>query len=624
MRRFALSILLLCGVLSCDDTTGPGVIDAVSVIAPRTTLLPGQTVQLAAQPLNETGGITTAREFTWTSSDEAVARVSTSGMVTAIAPGTTRVSATTEGRTGEVVITVEKVPVASVTIVAPGAPLPAGAPVTLVAIARDSAGGTLEGRELTWRSGDESIARVSGAGAVTGVKPGTTTIFATTEGRTGSVPVTVVTGAPASIGLSPSPVTLFAGTSRALNPVLKDVMGNIIPGATFTWTSSAPAAISVSPGSGVVTALTHPASAEITVASGNVTARVSATTVAVRSLDLGDHHGCYVLSDGGTWCWGKNASGELGTGAESQGITSTPVRVTGGQAFTKISTGSSHSCGLTSQGSVYCWGAQVTGFPQGGGRIIRNAPTPLAVEGSLKFSDVAAGRYHTCGIAEDGAPYCWRLSFLEPERIVTNARLAKLYAGRDFTCGIDYDSLAWCWGSNQQGQLGNGTYSPSNFTVPSPVTGGHRFTTLSIDAMGSYACGIDTGGVMWCWGNYPWSTGFNVNVPQQVPGTLRFTELAAGFNHLCAVATSGSSWCIGTTGSGVLGTGVRYLFSPMREFVEVYPGLSNARFSIVAAGWDSSAGVTPAGTPYFWGSAPRLPLGLSEDVLAPQSSLPPG
>src|SRR5205823_8657674 len=65
------------------------------------------------------------------------------------------------------------------------------------------------------------------------------------------------------------------------------------------------------------------------------------------------------------------------------------------------------------------------------------------------------------------------------------------------TCGITSDGDAYCWGSNQYGQLGDGTVSQSK-TAPVLVGGGIKWAKL--DVGNSHICGVSVAGTAYCWG----------------------------------------------------------------------------------------------------------------------------
>lgn len=87
----------------------------------------------------------------------------------------------------------------------------------------------------------------------------------------------------------------------------------------------------------------------------------------------------------------------------------------------------------------------------------------------------------------------------------------------EHTCGLSANREIWCWGGNEYGQLGIGNYD--NMNVPTAVTGGHKFASIS--AGNSHTCGITISGDAYCWGlNYDGQLGINndgdVDSPQRV------------------------------------------------------------------------------------------------------------
>src|SRR6266511_2966187 len=172
-------------------TAAPVPVASVAV-TPATGSIPvGQTLQLTATPKDASGNTLTGRTVGWTSSNTAVATVSTSGLVTGKVAGSVTITATSEGKTGSAAVTVTQVPVASVTVSPATATIQIGQTAQLTATPKDASGNTLSGRVVTWGSSSTSIATVNASGLVSGVTPGSATITARSEGKSGTAAITV-------------------------------------------------------------------------------------------------------------------------------------------------------------------------------------------------------------------------------------------------------------------------------------------------------------------------------------------------------------------------------------------------------------------------------------------------
>ena len=231
----------------------PVPVASVSVSPPSASVLVGGTVSLVATTLDSAGGVLTGRAVTWSSSNTGIATVNGSGVVTALAPGSSTMTATSEGKTGTASVAVSSVPVASVTVAPATASPPVGQTVQLTATPQDASGNPLSGRAITWSSSSTTVATVSGSGLVTARAAGSATITATSEGQSGTAAITVPAPAPvASVSVSPASATLQIGQTVQLTATPKDANGNPLTGRTITWGSSNTAVATVT-GSGLVT-----------------------------------------------------------------------------------------------------------------------------------------------------------------------------------------------------------------------------------------------------------------------------------------------------------------------------------------------------------------------------------
>jgi alpha-tubulin suppressor-like RCC1 family protein len=132
----------------------------------------------------------------------------------------------------------------------------------------------------------------------------------------------------------------------------------------------------------------------------------------VTAVSTGTWHSCAV-ADGAPYCWGYNFYGELGHGVRG-GESSVPVAVTtsgalSGKTATAIATGTYHSCAIADAKS-YCWGYNATGN-LGAGSASTWITTPVATDpGGLMngktVTSLIVGENHSCALA-DGSTYCW-------------------------------------------------------------------------------------------------------------------------------------------------------------------------------------------------------------------------
>ncbi|HEV8358089.1 MAG TPA: Ig-like domain-containing protein [Gemmatimonadales bacterium] len=128
-------------------------------------------------------------------------------------------------------------------------------------------------------------------------------------------------------------------------------------------------------------------------------------------LASGDGYTCGLTPSGQAQCWGANDGGQLGDGSTTP--SDEPVPVAGGLTFARLSAGRSeilypspgHVCGVTAAGAAFCWGSNASGelgLPSGPPHT-----TPVQVNATVGFRSVHAGGSHTCGMSLEGVAYCW-------------------------------------------------------------------------------------------------------------------------------------------------------------------------------------------------------------------------
>jgi uncharacterized protein YjdB len=254
---------------------------SVSVSPSTASLTVGGTSTLSATLRDASGNTLSGRIVGWSTSDQAVATVSQSGVVTGVAAGSTTITATSEGQTGTASITVTSGgpgPLAAITLTPTSLSLVVGGTQQVIATALDASGTVLSGVSISWSSANSSVATVNQSGLVAGAGAGNTTVTASSGSVSASVPVTVTAPAPGplhTITVSPSSPTVNVGSTTTLTATARDASGSVLPGTAITWQTGNAAVATVS-SSGVVTGVA-PGTVAITASSGGVTGSATVT-----------------------------------------------------------------------------------------------------------------------------------------------------------------------------------------------------------------------------------------------------------------------------------------------------------------------------------------------------------
>lgn len=119
---------------------------------------------------------------------------------------------------------------------------------------------------------------------------------------------------------------------------------------------------------------------------------------------------CFEMADGTLQCMGANDAGQIGEPTFNLPMTFDPFTVGGsaGLQLSHVAMNRWHACALNPQGQAYCWGEDHFGeLGRGVSGDGHKFPTPAPVVGGLTFIKLAAGRHHTCGLTTDHRVFCW-------------------------------------------------------------------------------------------------------------------------------------------------------------------------------------------------------------------------
>lgn len=291
-------------------------------------------------------------------------------------------------------------------------------------------------------------------------------------------------------------------------------------------------------------------------------------TRGVVAISAGELHTCALTEDGEMLCWGNNREGQLGNGTTTGRVT--PGRVIGLPGKVQaISTGDDFTCAVTEGGAAQCWGLNDAGQLGDGTRTTRLTPVPVSGL-AAGVQTVSARRFHTCAVTMDSAVHCWGdnekgqlgdgslIDRLRPVAVLgLSGPVTKVSLGFFHTCALISGGGVECWGANLYGQLGNGSTTFREPT-PGPVAGLAGGVT-ALSAGWVHTCAVTATGGVKCWGGNEYGrlgdgTTIDRATPVDVTGLAAgVVDLDAGEAHTCAVTSAGESWCWGDNEFGQLG-----------------------------------------------------------------------
>ncbi len=323
----------------------------------------------------------------------------------------------------------------------------------------------------------------------------------------------------------------------------------------------------------------------------NPSAMRQPTGVRFTQISIGNATACGVTPEGAAYCWGQGSYGQIGDGGIHAKRVPTPVRMPAGVTFKQVAVGGDHSCGLASDGKVFCWGAEGFGIPYPANAA--HALTPIPIEaGELRFTQISAAEEYTCGLTAQGRVHCWgnnaRAMLMDgtnnPSRVPVATKMAdglaftQLAVSSGHNCALTASGEAYCWGWNRFGELGTNDVRERDHPVAVTVPEGVRFRSIGVGDR--HTCGLTAEGQAYCWGdNTNGTVGGGTRDPYKLlptrvmqPAGVTFSKLAVSPRHVCAITEAGATYCWGDGSTGEIGDGHRV---PRFQPVEVTARIPN-------------------------------------------------
>jgi alpha-tubulin suppressor-like RCC1 family protein len=353
-------------------------------------------------------------------------------------------------------------------------------------------------------------------------------------------------------------------------------------------------------------------------------------TEPVTGVTAGAGHTC-AIAGGVLYCWGDNAVGMIGGSCCTD--REDPAPSDARSDWTQVVVSPVSSCALRGTEAA-CWGANNYNQLGRGAGSPENSPMILAPMGTTAWTAIEMGVWHTLGIDDGGALYCWGSSSHSacasavteidvPTQLGSDTGWTSACGGFYHTCGVR-NGVLYCWGWNRDGETGIGseggvTSGPTRVDDANDweeVTCGYSHTCArrADGRVFCFGCGDDScyefveaecGGD--CTGTLGNGVAASSPIPIEVAGDLRARAIDAGI-HTCAVDMEGTLWCWGTNVDGQLGVG--------DDTTRDEPARVSGGWTDVSAGYHHTCAIREGGALYCWGRNEERQLGTGGPIMA--------
>ena len=327
-------------------------------------------------------------------------------------------------------------------------------------------------------------------------------------------------------------------------------------------------------------------------------------------LSMGNYHSSALNATGRVFMWGRNSSGQLGDGTTSD--KNVPTEITSrfpliqGDKITSLSLGSTYSSALSLTGRVFMWGRNSSGQLGDGTTSDKNVPTEITSRFPLIQGD----------------------------------KITSLSAGPNHSSALSATGRVFMWGSNQNGQLGDGTIELNTFRiVPFEITSkfilneGDKVISLFLN--GQVSSALTLSGRVFMWGSNiralnavlgDGTTVFNRNVPTEITSRFsleesdRIVSLSLGHDAFSsALSATGRVFMWGYNSDGQLGDGTTLHRSVPIEITKKFSLDLGDKIISLSLGNVHSSALSATGRIFMWGanSVGQLGDGTTSDKNVP-------
>ncbi len=212
-------------------------------------------------------------------------------------------------------------------------------------------------------------------------------------------------------------------------------------------------------------------------------------------------------------------------------------------------------CAISIDGQTSCYGNDSYGNLGDGGSanyVMSNESRMGLVLQSEPYVAISVSDNSACAAGQSGQVYCWgsndfgqlgdgsTKSRATPVPIKSDRRFSSVSIGGHGACGLTANGNVLCWGRNDLGLIGDGKPRPLNsFRSPEQISVNESF--VSVSTGDDFACAVSTSGDVWCWGA-SWGNGDPDNLSTSKPFVVRRAvgvgQVAAGRLGTCVLTTT--------------------------------------------------------------------------------------
>ena len=206
------------------------------------------------------------------------------------------------------------------------------------------------------------------------------------------------------------------------------------------------------------------------------TVTLAGTYAGIAAATWADHM-CAWDTAGALWCWGAGSQGQVGQGGTTDVPAPVKLNIPNKPKVTKAVVGWGHTCALTDQKTVFCWGDNTEG--QVAGAIDSYVLTPKLITAVTGVVDLATTPGTTCAALQGGGVTCWgsnangamgngTITGGGPSAVanVGGVQMLSLVPNNDGFCGLAADGAVWCWGYSADGEVGDGSSRGLDYLHP--------------------------------------------------------------------------------------------------------------------------------------------------------------